>query len=414
MSTELVKNSTDLLSTLCRPSFRDLSNAKVSTLNDSNSLLGAIIEAKSVLQTWKANLCTCSKQIQILPTLNNLSVHCFQLTTTSYRLRAHTCNEHTSISNTLLNLQIYGDQHNPMDLVTDFGYRSASWIAHHYWTVCASFECLSVIPSTTNTIFAGGTSKHNALHVLLENINSTSFQYHDQWLFYLFTKTFVLMTAFENLNPQKLNSCPIPFMKDNWRMSLSHSRATVGGIMILAQKKLRKILRTVSKNELCAMLQSHRIWWNVYADEKDFNVVKFCSILKGWVDKLQVKGREFMNDVIDDIQSGKRVDGDPYFMVAKFKMMDKEYATAKSYFIASICASRSYYKLTISMRYLSRLCKYHKEYAIALKLLKLVHKICCAHKDFIITKSFVLKEYPKKKKLIKKKLKKICCAYTRC
>eukprot|EP01084_Bolivina_argentea_P115960 206132_1 len=107
--------------------------------------------------------------------------------------------------------------------------------------------------------------------------------------------------------------------------------------MILAQTKMRKILRTISKNQLYAMLQSQRMWWKLYADEKDFKVVKFCAILKGWVDKLQVKGREFINDVIDDIQSGKQIEGDPYFMVAKFKMMDREYETAKSYFIASIC-----------------------------------------------------------------------------
>eukprot|EP01084_Bolivina_argentea_P008567 16032_1 len=255
MSTELVNNSNYLLAALCKQIVRYIDNAEVSTRNDSNSLLGAIIDAKSVLQTSEANLCTCAKQIQIFPTQskssNNLLVNCLQLTT-SYRLQAHTCNEHTSMCNTLLNLQIYGNQHTSMVLTTehDYSFKTVSWIMHHHWIVCASFECLSAIPSATDKawhiIFTSCTSKHNVLIVLLENMNSTSFQDHDQLLLHLLIKEFVLMLAYENLNPEKLNSCTIPG-KEYWPACLSHSKAAIGAILIFAQKQIRKLLKNCSQ-----------------------------------------------------------------------------------------------------------------------------------------------------------------------
>merc|ERR1712228_946023 len=79
-------------------------------------------------------------------------------------------------------------------------------------------------------------------------------------------------------------------------------------------------------------------------------------------------------------------------------------------FVDSICNSTSLYAMTLSLRYLSRICYDLDQFVIALRLLNMAYAYCTMY-ELTITPTFVKEKYSKKRKKIKKKLNKLVCSY---
>eukprot|EP01084_Bolivina_argentea_P263888 446826_1 len=188
-------------------------------------------------------------------------------------------------------------------------------------------------------------------------------------------------------------------------------RLELGALMYFMSYYVSKIFESASISNHARKVQA------VFDDNRISDNERNCIInpkLKQWRKNLVETGKIFINETFSQFEEsycGDRTVTSLYIH-AKFYEKEKSYQKAKMYYLMATFDVHSFYTRTITLRKCSRICHKHlKEHAIALKLLKYAHQICCIDKNNIITSTFALDTYFQKKQKIKEKLNTMKCTY---
>eukprot|EP01084_Bolivina_argentea_P223101 377529_1 len=207
----------------------------------------------------------------------------------------------------------------------------------------------------------------------------------------------------------------------------------LGFVLVCGKQCIKNILSNQSEKQL----QQRIISMNRFDEYSPItiNAIRLSKMLKSWVDDnygIEKYGRKLISRRLKNIEHndslmgdfyffyGRRLKGmeyhdsltgDFYFLYGKMSWTDKKYSISKDAFISAIYYSCSFAIMSLSLQYLSKICKYFGEYEIGLKCLKFAYKLCIIDSKTYILPSFAQRDYGKRKRLFIKKLNRMKCEY---
>eukprot|EP01084_Bolivina_argentea_P131244 231679_1 len=191
---------------------------------------------------------------------------------------------------------------------------------------------------------------------------------------------------------------------------------SIAALMIFAADIISDYLQQSDVSQISVDLHDRANSWNV-----SFDINKMAKILKNWQLNVSSQGMIIFQSNVEILMGKMKISGkyevvtvnEEYFVIAKIFMKYKLYDHAIYWLTRVSVSSGTLYVIVMSLRYLSKLCEYKRLYGISFRSLKVAKKYCCVH-DVIVLPSFCDFEYPKAKKRIRKKLKRMVCCYKYC
>eukprot|EP01084_Bolivina_argentea_P223102 377530_1 len=183
----------------------------------------------------------------------------------------------------------------------------------------------------------------------------------------------------------------------------------LGFVLVFGKKCIKNILSNQSVKQLQMIM-------NGLDGDSVINEVHLIlsKMLNSWTDDnydIEKNGRKLISQGLKSMEYNDSLTGDFYFLYGKMSWTDKKYSISKDAFISAIYYSCSFAIMSLSLQYLSKICKYFGEYEIGLKCLKFAYKLCIIDSKTYILPSFAQRDYGKRKRLFIKKLNRMKCEY---
>jgi len=194
----------------------------------------------------------------------------------------------------------------------------------------------------------------------------------------------------------------------------------LAALLILAPRQIISYLSTLNTDDLKTNMQTQ--WTivreNVMIKNETLRVMKrdqldiLSRVLRKWRFNTVWQNTDLGKNMIHRLRDVKR-SNDCYCSLLFARCCFKMKGIIKQGLAAHVTVigwSTSLHVTTLSLRDMYRFCRKEKRYVCALRFLNIAKKLCTLY-ELTITPTFVNKIYPKKRKKIKKKLKKMECLY---
>eukprot|EP01084_Bolivina_argentea_P284716 488027_1 len=183
----------------------------------------------------------------------------------------------------------------------------------------------------------------------------------------------------------------------------------LAALMVFESKMISHCLKAADVSKLYFMMKQRMEQMKEYIDPMIYksenwnaDIQAICMKMKGWAVNVEQSGKTLFDSL-----NRLELDGNFCILVGKLFIKWNNYKEGIKWYITSICRCTVLIVRIISLRRLSEICRDKGQHVMALKLLNTAKKYCHFY-DFVINPIFANKIYFEKRKIIKKRLNKIC------
>eukprot|EP01084_Bolivina_argentea_P126489 223945_1 len=182
----------------------------------------------------------------------------------------------------------------------------------------------------------------------------------------------------------------------------------IGFVLVFGKEHIGQLLSNTSESELQNKMMS------LCGKDFDFGIttaITWSKMLKRWSNNVEMYGKKLILEQMQKRVKRNFMSAEIEFLYGKMLLNDNDYLNAKTEFIKVLSSATSFVFLSLSLQYLSKICKDFAEYEIGVKCLNRAYKLCTIDNTSYFMPSFVETKYWKNKRLFDKALNKIKCGY---